>query len=129
MVTGNLSNFARIELSRYGNPDYCSRYPGPGSWNSNGYCYRLMVIRGYYLSGIKDHSFSIPKGAAFLTLVDSGNHPELVFLVEPEGITELRTFIIVNYMKPTVPEDAEYMGMFISNGKYNLVFEVEKNDS
>lgn len=87
-----------------------------------------MIIRSYYLSGIKDHSLAIPKGAKFLDVIDSGNHPELIFAVDPEGITELRMFIVANYTKPTIPEGAVYMGKFISNGKYNLVFEV-KNDS
>lgn len=46
-------------------------------------------------------------------------------MVDPEGIAELRDFIVVNYLKPTVPEDAVYLGKFISNGKVNLVFEVK----
>jgi hypothetical protein len=88
-----------------------------------------VIIRSFYLSDIKDHSFSIPKKSKFLTLIDLGNYPELVFLVDPEGITELRTFIVANYKNPIVPEDAEYMGMFITNGKYNLVFEVRDGRS
>lgn len=83
-----------------------------------------MVIRSYFLSGVKDHAFAIPKKAKFLDMADTGNHPELIFMVEPEGVTELREFIVVNYLKPTVPEDAVYLGKFVSNGKYNLVFEV-----
>lgn len=81
-----------------------------------------MVIRSFFLT--KNQSFSIPKKSKFLDIADTGNHPELIFMVDPEGIAELREFIVVNYLRPTVPEDAIYLGKFISNGKVNLVFEI-----
>lgn len=83
-----------------------------------------MILRSYYLKSNKEFTLAIPKKSKFLDIGQVGEYPELIFAVEPEGIAELRSFIIVNYTKPTVPENAIYLGKYLSGNKYNLVFEV-----
>lgn len=80
-----------------------------------------MVLRSYYLA--REHRFAIPKGAIFLD-IGYVNHPELIFLIDPEQPEETRTFVIVNYLRPTIGKDAVYRGKYLDGSKYNFVFEV-----